>query len=143
MEMWGSARSHSFGGIAGSRAALNPTYRYISWNEDARSGGGAAFQVAVRLGDVLEGVALVDRDLHLAAGHHAEQVVGDRQQILALGRIGIEGRTSGEERALGLQDIDAEGLDRAGGVAKAHEHAERLDAIERGRECGLADAVID
>ena len=37
-------------------------------------------QIPVRLLRVLERVFLVDRDLHLAARDHAEQVVGDRQQ---------------------------------------------------------------
>src|SRR5580704_17776679 len=55
----------------------------LSRNENARSGGDAALEIAVRLGGVLERVALIDRDLHLAARHGAEQVVGDRQQILA------------------------------------------------------------
>src|SRR5215510_3674574 len=106
-----------------------------------RPGGLARLEIAVRLLRILERVLLIDRNLDLAARHHAEQVVGDRKQVLALGRIGVERRARAEERALLLQEIDIERLDRARGVAEAREHAERLDAVERLREGCLADAI--
>src|SRR6266550_7782335 len=76
-----------------------------SRNQNARPGGGAALQVLVRLADVLERVFLVDRDFHLAACHHVEQVVGDREQILAFGGISVERRARAEQRALLLQEV--------------------------------------
>src|SRR4030095_11004674 len=97
----------------------------------------------MRLLHVLERVFLIDRDLDLAARHHAEQVVGDRKQVLALGRLGVERRARTEQRTGLMQKIYMKHLYGARGIAEAREHAERLDAVERLRESRLADAVID
>src|SRR6266852_272812 len=130
---------------ASSNAAAMPgvTMPSESGQQNARARGAAAFEVAMRLLRVLERIFLVHRDLHRPARNHVEQVVRGLEQVLALGDIVVERRTGGEQRALGLQNVDVEGIDRAGRRAEAHEHAERLDAVERGREGGLADAVID
>ena len=87
-------------------------------------------------------VTLVHRYL-AARTDDLEQILRDREQVLALRRIVVERRTGREQRALELQEIDVECLDRPGRRAVAHEHAERAQAVERGRERGLADAVID
>ena len=55
----------------------------------------------------------------------------------------IEGGTSRKQRALGLKDIDVEGLDLSRRTTEAHKHAERLDAVERRGEGRLAHPVID
>src|SRR6185312_7941547 len=48
-----------------------------------------------------------------------------------------------EQRAFGLQNIDVEGVDGSRCGAETYEHAEWLDAVQRGREGFLAHAVID
>src|SRR5258708_35457682 len=55
----------------------------------------------------------------------------------------VERRTGSEQRAFGLQNVDIEGLDLPRGTAEAHEHAERLDAVERSWKGRLANPVID
>src|SRR5690348_4381165 len=112
-------------------------------DQDRRARRAAPLEILVRLARVLERVLLVDRNLHGAGADYVEQVAGDRVQVLTLGRIVVERRPGREQRALGLEDVDVEGLDLARGRAERHEVAERLDAVERGRERGLADAVID
>src|SRR5262249_49907906 len=68
-----------------------------SGHQDRRSRGLAAFEVAVRLLRLLERVLLVDRDLHLAAADDVEQVVCGRDEVFALGRVGVERRPGREE----------------------------------------------
>src|SRR6185312_3350390 len=112
-------------------------------DEDRRAGGAAAFQIPMCLGGVLERIFLVHGDLHSAGTDDLEQIARRHQQILALGGIVIERRPRRKQRAFLLQDVDVERFDLAGGAADAHEVAKRPQAIERSRERGLADTVID
>ena len=59
----------------------------------------------MRLRGVLQRVLLVDRDFHLAAGDHVEQILGGGEQVLALGGVGVQRRARREQRALGLQQM--------------------------------------
>src|SRR5262249_45308431 len=77
-------------------------------DQNARSRGVAAFQVAVRFLCVFERIFLIHRDLDRAARHHLEQVLRDREQVLAFGRIGVQRWTGREQRTFGLQEIDVE-----------------------------------
>jgi hypothetical protein len=52
-------------------------------DQDRRAGRCARFQVDVGLCRIRQVITLVDRDLHLAAGHHAEQRAGRRFQVFA------------------------------------------------------------
>src|SRR5439155_10156751 len=72
-----------------------------------------------------------------------EQNLGGGDEVVTLGDVVVERRAGREQRAIGLQDVDVERVDLSRGAAEAREHAERADAVERGRERGLADAVID
>src|SRR5687768_12407292 len=83
------------------------------------------------------------RYLDRAALHHCEQRGGDLLEALARGGVRVQGRPGRVERALLGEDADVEGVDRTRGGAEAGERAEWLQAIERGRERRLADAVID
>src|SRR5581483_8833771 len=112
-------------------------------NQNRRTRRAAAFEIAVRLLRVLERVFLVHRDFHRAGADLLEQVRGDGEQVFALGGVVVERRPRRKQRAFGLQDIDVESFDLAGRAAEAHEIAERPQAIERGWERGLADAVIN
>src|SRR5437764_12647798 len=114
-----------------------------SRQQNARPGSLAALEILVRLAGVLERVFLVHRYLHLADSYDVEQIACDGEQVIPLCRIGIERGAGGKQRAFALQQVDVECLDRSGRIAEAHEHAERLDAVERRRKCCLADAVID
>src|SRR5260370_36404941 len=114
-----------------------------SGQQNGRSRGRATFEVPVRLLRILERVFLIHRNLARPARHDLEQLIRGLEQVLAFGSVMVERRTGGKQRALGLQDIDIEGLDLSRGAAEAHEHAERLDAVERGREGRLANPVID
>src|ERR1700733_6540243 len=116
------------------------TLATTSRNQDGGAGGAAAFEIAVSLGGVCEGIFLVDRDLDGAALSHFEQMVGDGEQVGALGVVSVQRRTGRKQRALLLQDIDVEGFDLPRGAAEADEHAERRQTVERRRERRLADA---
>ena len=48
-----------------------------------------------------EGIALVDGDLHLAAGHHVDEVFRRLLQVSVGGSVGVERRPRDIERALG------------------------------------------
>ena len=50
-------------------------------------------------GGILERIALVDRQADLTGGHHVEQFIGHRQQILAPGDVVEQGRTRQEQGA--------------------------------------------
>src|SRR6516164_5178870 len=63
-----------------------------SRQQNARSRGVAAFEIAMRLLRVLQRIFLVHRDLDHAARHHVKKVVRDHEQVFALGRVGIERR---------------------------------------------------
>src|SRR5215472_13617243 len=94
-------------------------------HQDRRSGGRAAFEVTVCLRRVAKRIFLIHRDLDRSLADDVEQVIGDRNQILALGRISIERRARRIKRSLGLQNIDVESIDLPGGAAEAHEETKR------------------
>src|SRR6516164_6255109 len=75
-------------------------HRQRLWQQDRRSGRGAALQVAMCFYRIAQRVLLIDRDLHRSLADDVEQIVGDRQQVLAFGCIGIERRTRGIKRPL-------------------------------------------
>ncbi len=112
-------------------------------DQDRGAGGGAAFEIAMRFDGVVQRVFLIDRDFDRALADDIEQPIGDSEQILAFGGIGVQRRPGREQRSLGLQNVDVESVDLARRAAIADKIAERREAIERGRERGLADAVID
>src|SRR5262249_62417044 len=97
----------------------------------------------MRLHRVAQRVFLIDRDLDGSFADDVKEIVGDGEEVLALGRIGVERRSCRVERALGLQNVDIERVALSRRTAKTHKHPERPQAIERGRECGLADPVVD
>ena len=61
----------------------------------------------------------------------------------ALRRIGDEAWTGQEQAALGREHAEIDRRHRARGIAVAHHHAKRCEAIEAGREGVAADTVID
>src|SRR5499427_10701718 len=103
---------------------------YHSHQQNRRSGGGAGFQIAVRLLGILEGIFLVDRDLDLAARNDVEGLGRELEQVLAFGGVVVEGRPRRKQRALDLKQIDIEDIDRPGRAAEAYEHAKRTQAVE-------------
>ena len=72
----------------------------------------------MRLLRILERIFLIHRNLDRAACDHLEQLIRRLEQVLALGGIIVERRTSGEQRALRLQNIDVEGVDRPEALPK-------------------------
>src|SRR5271165_7410287 len=129
--LWWRARSAASVGVQ----RLNREYR--------RARRLAAFEVAMGLGRLLQGIALVDFYLDLAGEHDVEQILRHRHQIGALSSIGVERRAREEERALLHEDAEINRTNRPGGLPEAHHEAERAQAVERLQEGIFADAVID
>src|SRR5262249_7393898 len=115
----GGARSR------GSARSWTADCESLSGCEHGRAGRLAALEIPMGLCRVLQRVFLVDRNLDLAAPDHVEQLLGRREQILALGRVGVERGPRDVERALLREDAEIERLDRARCIAEAHEQAER------------------
>jgi hypothetical protein len=65
------------GGLGESNKTISTGQRRRSWDQDARPCGFTGFEIAVRLGGVLERVALPDFDFYLAGEHDAEEVLPD------------------------------------------------------------------
>ncbi len=74
-----------------------------------RAGGFAAFEIAVALHGVFQGVGVVDVDLDDALGDDIEQVVGGLEQFGARGGVGDECRARDVERALAGEQAEIEG----------------------------------
>src|SRR5262245_39130113 len=93
MECSASRRSMPLarGSMSGKRPAIPRTAKspipVASGNEDRRSRGLARLEIAVRLRRVLEGVAVVDLDLHLAGGDDVEEVFRAGDEVVALGGV--------------------------------------------------------
>ena len=88
-------------------------------------------------------VALVDANLHLATGHHIEQIVSHFLRALAGGDVGKQGLARHVDRALGRQNAGRKGRGRTGGVAKAGHQAQRGEAVQRLVPGVFAHRVID
>src|SRR6185369_4796167 len=82
--------------------------RFALWRQDNGAGRVAAFHVLVRLPGFLQRILVFDRYLDGAGADLLEQVLGHGHQVLALGGVVVERRPRGEERTLGLQDVDVE-----------------------------------
>ena len=80
---------------------------------------------------VLQRIGLVHLDLDRARFDDVEQLLGHRDEVFALGSIGVERRTGDVERALAGEQAEIERLDRAGGLPEQRGNAERGEAIER------------
>ena len=80
---------------------------------------------------VLQRIGLVHFDLHRTRFDDVEQLLGHRDEVFALGSIGVERRTGDVERALAGEQAEIERLDRAGGLPEQRGNAERGEAIER------------
>src|SRR5215475_5665857 len=111
--------------------------------EDRRTRGLAAFHRFVCLRSILERIFLVDWNFYRARTDNLEQIGRYGHQILALGSVIVERRPRCKKRTLGLQDVNVEGVDLTRRAPKAHEIAKWAQAIERSRERGLADAIVD
>ena len=90
-----------------------------------------------------ERVAVVDRHPDRARRDDAEELLGCRQQVLALRRVGDERRPREKERALHRQDGRVDRRDRAGRVAEAHHQPQGGEAVERVVEGRLPHGVVD
>src|SRR6185369_2027402 len=115
---------------------------FMSDDEDGRAGGGARFEVAVRLRGRAQLVALVDLHVDASGGDVAEERFGQR---IALGRVGdvvAKRRACHEERALDRELHRFDGRDRPRCGADADEKAPAPEGIERCGEGILADAVV-
>src|SRR5436305_9452231 len=86
--------------------------------KNGRTRGLARLQVAMRLRRVAQRIGLVDRQLDDALLDDVEQFARGGQQILAAGRVGIEGRPGQEQRTLAGEDADINGADRTRGLAE-------------------------
>ena len=80
-----------------------------SQSDDGATRGLAGFQVAVRLGNVGQGVSLVDVDLHLAAGHGFKQIVGHLLRAFARDDVAEQSLTCEVDRTLRAQDAGSDG----------------------------------
>src|SRR5262245_33936529 len=58
-----------------------------SSQQNRRSRRGPGLQIAMGLLGILEGIPLIDRDLHFAARNHVEGLGRELEEILTLGRI--------------------------------------------------------
>src|SRR6185369_8723720 len=111
--------------------------------QDRRPARLAGFEIAMRLGRVLEGVALLDFDLHLAALDHIEQLARGSLELRAIGDVIEQRRPGQEQRALLGEDSGREGIDGPRRIAEAHHQAARPQAIERLQEGVLPDRIVD
>ncbi|MCY1520145.1 hypothetical protein D9M68_549160 [compost metagenome] len=96
----------------------------------------------MRLLHVGQGVALVDRDLHRAALHHREQVVGHGLRALARGDVREQRRARHVERTLRGQQAEADRRHRARAVAEDRQQAKGAQAVDGAFEGVLANRVI-
>ncbi len=76
--------------------------------EHRRSDRLARLEIAMRVGNLAEGIGLVDRDLDVPLRHHVEQVLGRRQQLLARRHIAVQRRPGRKKRAFRRQDRQLE-----------------------------------
>src|SRR3954451_11715996 len=93
--------------------------------------------------DVSERIALVDLDLDLAARNHVEHILSERRQILIARRISHECRARDIERSFCRENSEVDTGYRPGSVAEADHQAARPQAVERGHEARLPDAIVD
>ena len=77
----------------------------------------------MRLGGILQRIFLVHRNLYGATLDNFEQMVGDVEQVGAFGGISVERRPRSDQRSFGLQDVDVERFDLAGGALALLEKA--------------------
>src|SRR3954463_6687858 len=91
--------------------------------EDRRTDAAAGLEVAVRLGGVLQGVALVDLDGDAAGADVVEELPGQRRALRRVRDVVGQGRAGDEQRALDgeLHRVDRRG--RARRRAEADEQA--------------------
>mmetsp|Transcript_885 Transcript_885/g.2059 ORF Transcript_885/g.2059 Transcript_885/m.2059 type:complete len:345 (-) Transcript_885:1610-2644(-) len=97
----------------------------------------------MRLGHIGQRIALVDTDLDLTAGHHAEQVVAHGLRGLARGDMGEQCRPRQIDRALGRQRAHVDGRHRPGSPAKAGQQPEGREAVQRALPGVGTHRVID
>src|SRR4051794_10625054 len=82
-------------------------------DEDRGADAAAGLQVAVGLDGVVQGVALVDRDLDAAGGEMAEQLSGEQAALGRVRDVVGQGRPGHEQRALDGQLHRVDRRDRA------------------------------
>ena len=95
------------------------------------------------LGRILQRIGVVDRHVQFAVDDGREQGVGAFQQFRALADVVVEFRPGRKQRAVIVEFGDREWRHRTRGVAETDEQSARLEAGQRTRKRGLADAVID
>lgn len=72
--------------------------------DEGATRGLAGFQIAVRLGNVGQGIRLIDVNQHPAAGHGFKQIIGHRLRAFARDDVAEQGLTCEVNRPLRAQD---------------------------------------
>ena len=92
---------------------------------------------------ILQRIGVVDLHVQLAVDDGGKQGVGAFKQFGAFADVVVEFRPGRKQRTVIVEFGNRERRHRTRGVAETHEHSARLEAGQRARKCGLADAVID
>jgi cobalt-zinc-cadmium resistance protein CzcA len=85
---------------------------------------------SVRLGNVSQGVSLVDVNLHLAAGHGFKQIVGHLLRAFARDDVAEQGLTCEVNRTFRAQDAGGHWRGCTRSVTKPGHQTKRCDAIQ-------------
>src|SRR4029077_13437267 len=113
-----------------------------SRQQNRRPGRLPALQIAVSLRRILERIGLINLDPYLSGLDDIEEIRGHGLEVLALCSVGHERRARHVQRSLAGEQIQVEGPDRPRPVAEHHQHAPRLQAVERAHEGIFADRVV-
>src|ERR1035438_3223270 len=111
--------------------------------ENELAGGAAAFQVAVSLGRVGEGIGAADAQAQLAGCNPAEHVAGAPEQLVAGRQVIWQPGPGEEERALGAEDGGIEGRNRSARLAEQRQQAARAQRVEALLESGPGHRIVD